>query len=433
MKEKTVIFFATVLFWLMIFSSAEASLILCDDPAADNYLGESDCGCKYSDLYGGQDKSLCPSEISILVFQEWMAVDYCLLMENGNKSWTKANFEDLMAGIHIIHNLENYYFFEGDVCNRDPGEYIADRYQEPYENGDCRIDGVNKFTFPLTPQTGWDGTFVYDIAQGDLYWHFVGFMVRTEEATNPFSCCKQMFQSDDWTVFTTPVFALEISGTVTGDVADGVTITLTGNADEATETTGGGTYSFPELTDGGYTVTPSLDGCSFTPANTEVTISGASVSEVNFVSDCECVPTVECPVDAECGEVIDPECGPIDCGGDSCQDGYSCVNNICEEDICVPTVECPVDAECGEVIDPECGPMDCGGDSCADGESCVNNICEETPDIDCACDDDWKNHGQYVRCVAQAAGDLVDAGLISEAEKDEIVADAAESDCGSKK
>jgi hypothetical protein len=29
-------------------------------------------------------------------------------------------------------------------------------------------------------------------------------MVRTEEATNPFSCCKQMFQSDDWTVFTLP-------------------------------------------------------------------------------------------------------------------------------------------------------------------------------------------------------------------------------------
>ena len=51
----------------------------------------------------------------------------------------------------------------------------------------------------------------------------------------------------------------------------------------------------------------------------------------------------------------------------------------------------------------------------------------------CACDDEWKNHGQYIRCVAQAAGDLVDAGLITEAEKDDIVMDAAESDCGSKK
>jgi hypothetical protein len=60
-------------------------------------------------------------------------------------------------------------------------------------------------------------------------------------------------------------------------------------------------------------------------------------------------------------------------------------------------------------------------------------MCAEVPEIDCACDDDWKNHGQYVKCVAQAAGDLVDAGIISEAEKDEIVADAAESDCGKKK
>ncbi len=60
-------------------------------------------------------------------------------------------------------------------------------------------------------------------------------------------------------------------------------------------------------------------------------------------------------------------------------------------------------------------------------------MCEpETPEIDCACDDDWKNHGAYVRCVAQAAGDLVDAGIISEEKKDEIVGEAGKSDCGKK-
>jgi hypothetical protein len=57
-------------------------------------------------------------------------------------------------------------------------------------------------------------------------------------------------------------------------------------------------------------------------------------------------------------------------------------------------------------------------------------MCDEVPAIDCACDDDWKNHGQYVKCVVFAAGDLVDAGIISEEEKDEIVSEAAESDCG---
>ena len=218
MKKKTAIFFATVLFWLMIFSSGEASLISCDDPAADNYNGSSDCGCKYSDLYEGQQNSLCPSEISIMVYQEWMAVDYCLRMENGNESWTKAQYEELMTGIHLIHNLDEYYFFEGDVCDRTPGEYFAERYQQPYENGDCRIDGVNKFTFPGSV---WDGTFVSNIVQGDLYWHFIGFMVRTEEATAPFSCCKQMFQSDDWTKFTTPVGCLSGDSDEDGICDDG--------------------------------------------------------------------------------------------------------------------------------------------------------------------------------------------------------------------
>jgi formaldehyde-activating enzyme involved in methanogenesis len=44
----------------------------------------------------------------------------------------------------------------------------------------------------------------------------------------------------------------------------------------------------------------------------------------------------------------------------------------------------------------------------------------------------WKNHGAYVSCVAHAAEDFVDAGLIPEAEKDEIVSAAGQSTCGHK-
>ncbi|MCP3974806.1 MAG: hypothetical protein GY720_09960 [bacterium] len=42
----------------------------------------------------------------------------------------------------------------------------------------------------------------------------------------------------------------------------------------------------------------------------------------------------------------------------------------------------------------------------------------------------WKNHGKYVSCVAHAAGDFVDLGLISEGEKGAIVSEAAQSTCG---
>jgi hypothetical protein len=44
----------------------------------------------------------------------------------------------------------------------------------------------------------------------------------------------------------------------------------------------------------------------------------------------------------------------------------------------------------------------------------------------------WKNHGQYVSAFAHAAEAFVEQGLISEAQAEELVAQAAQSDCGSK-
>jgi hypothetical protein len=44
----------------------------------------------------------------------------------------------------------------------------------------------------------------------------------------------------------------------------------------------------------------------------------------------------------------------------------------------------------------------------------------------------WKNHGQYVSCVAKSAEGSVVQGLITEAEKDAIVSAAAGSACGDK-
>jgi hypothetical protein len=50
----------------------------------------------------------------------------------------------------------------------------------------------------------------------------------------------------------------------------------------------------------------------------------------------------------------------------------------------------------------------------------------------CPCEDAWKNHGAYVKCVVQAAEDFVVEGLLTEAEKDAIVSEAARSSCGRK-
>ena len=74
-----------------------------------------------------------------------------------------------------------------------------------------------------------------------------------------------------------------ISGTVTGNVQEGVKITLGGDTQKGTAIIASdGTYSFSNLVNGGnYTVTPSLTGHTFTPTSTDVTVSAADVT-INF-------------------------------------------------------------------------------------------------------------------------------------------------------
>lgn len=75
-----------------------------------------------------------------------------------------------------------------------------------------------------------------------------------------------------------------ISGTISGAVADGVTVNLTGAATATTVTNGSGAYSFAGLANGSYTITPSLTGYTFSPPSISETISGADLTGVDFTS-----------------------------------------------------------------------------------------------------------------------------------------------------
>jgi len=82
----------------------------------------------------------------------------------------------------------------------------------------------------------------------------------------------------------TDVGAYAISGTVSGLVASGVTVTLSGAASAATTTDGSGHYAFTGLADGSYTVAASKGGgYVFSPATQAVTVSGASATQ-NFTA-----------------------------------------------------------------------------------------------------------------------------------------------------
>ncbi len=75
-----------------------------------------------------------------------------------------------------------------------------------------------------------------------------------------------------------------ISGTISGEVSEGVEIILSG-AVSATATSGhGGAFSFTGLANGSYTIRPRLIGYTFTPRILYVAIDGASVSGCGFAS-----------------------------------------------------------------------------------------------------------------------------------------------------
>jgi hypothetical protein len=75
-----------------------------------------------------------------------------------------------------------------------------------------------------------------------------------------------------------------ITGAVSGSVAQGVSITLTGTATASTTTDNSGNYSFANLANGSYTVTPSLSGYTFSPTSSAITINGADSTAHDFTS-----------------------------------------------------------------------------------------------------------------------------------------------------
>jgi hypothetical protein len=74
-----------------------------------------------------------------------------------------------------------------------------------------------------------------------------------------------------------------ISGTVS-PATSGVTVALSGTATASTTTDASGNYSFSNLANGPYTVTPTKSGFTLSPANRAVTISGANATGVNFTA-----------------------------------------------------------------------------------------------------------------------------------------------------
>lgn len=88
-----------------------------------------------------------------------------------------------------------------------------------------------------------------------------------------------------WVRFNVPSALHTISGRVTsnGTGLANVSLTRTGSS-TAVLTNSNGDYSFTNVVDGNYTITPSLSGTTFSPASKGVTINGADVTQQDFTA-----------------------------------------------------------------------------------------------------------------------------------------------------
>jgi hypothetical protein len=135
---------------------------------------------------------------------------------------------------------------------------------------------------------------------------------------------------------------------------------------------------------------------------------------------------------------------PDQINSDTDSDGDACDDDDDNDTVLDATDNCPLVANPDQSDRDSDGAGDlCDTDADGDGVLDANDAClatlpgEVVDDTGCSiddlcpCENAWKNQGAYVSCVARAAEDFVADDLITDAEKDTIVAEAAESNCGS--
>ncbi|MDP2310264.1 MAG: LamG domain-containing protein [Pseudomonadota bacterium] len=140
-----------------------------------------------------------------------------------------------------------------------------------------------------------------------------------------------------------------------------------------------------------------------------------------------------CPADADPAQLDadDDSYGDI-CDNDDDGDGSLDLDDNCAFDFNVDQADTDDDG-IGNVCDADSD----GDDVIDDIDACLGTLAGEavlddgcSVDQTCPCDGAWRNHGAYVRCAVSASEALLNAGLVTSAEKGAIVSAAAQSRCG---
>lgn len=164
--------------------------------------------------------------------------------------------------------------FKGTCEFRESGSNVDEiNFSKNYGEGECRVDDV---------VLKCDGYYVFELLQDGNY------TITPSEAGYEFTPDHRdvtISGGDETGIdFVSALPTYDISGEINGHIEDGVTLNLTGDDTDSTVSSGGGLYSFEDLSNGNYTVTPVLAGYKFLPTHRDIVVTGADVPNMNFDS-----------------------------------------------------------------------------------------------------------------------------------------------------
>ncbi len=175
--------------------------------------------------------------------------------------------------------------------NSGIGQFFCGPGREIYGNvsGDIQA-GVNVSIYRAN--CGGDILEVTTTTNSEGYYSFGGledgrYLLVAEKTDYSFSSCywvdipQTEIQSYD---FISSLIGYGISGKVSGDVQEGVTITLSGDSSATTTTASDGSYSFTGLLPGRYTLTASMSDYIFDPESAGITIADVDITGVDFTA-----------------------------------------------------------------------------------------------------------------------------------------------------